>query len=46
MSSIEFKFLKNAPIGKEAKGFFDFYHKSVAPALRTIIESDTCVHTI
>ena len=46
MSEIKFKFLKDAPIGKEAKGFFDFYHKSVAPALRTIIESDTCVHTI
>ena len=47
MSTIpEFKFLKDAPIGKETEGFFDFYHKNVAPALKTIIENDTCVHTI
>ncbi|OGZ69165.1 MAG: hypothetical protein A3C50_02015 [Candidatus Staskawiczbacteria bacterium RIFCSPHIGHO2_02_FULL_43_16] len=46
MSDINFKFLKDAPIGKETEGFFDFYHKNVAPALRTIIENDTCVHTI
>ncbi|MFA5793422.1 MAG: P-loop NTPase fold protein [Candidatus Gracilibacteria bacterium] len=41
-----FKFLKDAPIGKDTEGFFDFYHKNVAPALKTIIENDTCVHTI
>lgn len=46
MSTIGFKFLKDTPIGKETEGFFDFYHKSVAPALRSIIENDTCVHTI
>lgn len=46
MSIIGFKFLKDAPIGKETKGFFDFYHKSIAPALKTVIENDTCVHTI
>jgi len=46
MATIGFKFLKDAPAGKETKGFFDFYHKNVAPALRTIIESDTCVHTV
>lgn len=46
MATIGFKFLKDAPAGKETEGFFDFYHKHVAPALRTIIESDTCVHTV
>lgn len=46
MSDINFKFLRDAPIGKETKGFFDFYHKNVAPALKTIIENDTCVHTV
>ncbi len=42
----KFKFLKDSPVGKETQGFFDFYHKNVAPALRTIIENDTCVHTV
>lgn len=46
MSKINFKFLKDAPIGKEAQGFFDFYHKNVAPALKTIVENDSCVHTV
>lgn len=46
MSTHGFKFLKDAPIGKDTEGFFDFYHKSVAPALRSIIENDTCVHTV
>lgn len=46
MNEINFKFLKDAPIGKDTNGFFDFYHKNVAPALRTIIENDTCVHTV
>ncbi len=44
--SKQFNFLKDAPVGKESKNFFDFYHKSVAPALKSILESDTCVHTI
>lgn len=46
MSELKFKFLKDAPAGKETQGFFDFYHKNIAPALRTIVENDTCVHTI
>lgn len=46
MSIPDFKFLKDAPISKDTEGFFDFYHKSVAPALRSIIENDTCVHTV
>lgn len=46
MNSKDFKFLEDAPIGKTTDGFFDFYHKNVAPALRTILENDTCVHTI
>lgn len=41
-----FKFLKDAPIGKAAEGFFDFYHKNIAPALKEILENETCVHTI
>src|SRR4051812_39993295 len=41
-----FKFLKDAPIGKNADGFFAFYHKNVAPALKEILENETCVHTI
>ncbi|MCF7864920.1 MAG: KAP family NTPase [Candidatus Pacebacteria bacterium] len=46
MSASKFKFLKDAPIGKESQGFFDFYHKNIAPALKTIVENDSCVHTV
>jgi len=43
---IDFKFLKDEPIGKDSKGFFDFYHDSVSPALHSIINNETCVHTV
>lgn len=43
---IKFKFLKDEPISNSDKGFFDFYHKTVVPALKEIIQNPTCVHTI
>jgi len=43
---IDFKFLKDEPIGKESEGFFNFYHDSVSPALLSIINNETCVHTV
>jgi hypothetical protein len=46
MASKDFKFLQDAPIGKTASGFYDFYHKNIAPALKQILENETCVHTI
>lgn len=43
---LEFKFLSDNPAGKDDPGYFDFYHKNIVPALKNIIENETCVHTI
>jgi hypothetical protein len=45
-NALQFNFLKDAPINKESQGFFDFYHNSISPALKSILENETCVHTI
>ncbi len=46
MEKIEFEFLKDAPISENNGDLFGFYHSNIAPALRDILESQTCVHTI
>lgn len=43
---LKFKFLKDIPLGNGQDGVFDFYHKNVAPALKEILENESCVHTI
>src|SRR3989344_994813 len=43
---LKFKFLKDVPLGHGQDGVFGFYHNNVAPALREILENDSCVHTI
>ncbi|MDD2646817.1 MAG: P-loop NTPase fold protein [Patescibacteria group bacterium] len=43
---LKFKFLKDVPLGNSHDGIFGFYHNDVAPALKEILENDTCVHTI
>jgi len=43
---IKFKFLKDAPLSNTEEGVFEFYHEKIAPALREILESESCVHTI
>ena len=43
---IKFKFLKDVPLGNGQDGVFGFYHNDVAPALKEILENDSCVHTI
>lgn len=46
MKKIEFKFLKDVPIDENTGELFGFYHSNIAPALKDILESQTCVHTI
>ena len=41
-----FNFLKDEPASKEQPGFFKFYHENFSPALKEIVENDSCVHTI
>ncbi len=43
---LKFKFLKDVPLGNGQDGVFGFYHNNVAPALKEILENDSCVHTI
>ncbi|TAH40040.1 MAG: hypothetical protein EYC69_12070 [Bacteroidetes bacterium] len=42
----KFSFIKDEPILSGKPGYFDFYHKSFSPALKDMILSDTCPHTI
>src|SRR6185295_12441329 len=42
----EFQFLKDEPVKKTDPGFFSFYHEKFAPALKEILESESCLHTI
>lgn len=46
MSKINFKFLTDEPIVSGKPGYFDFYHKYFSPALKDMILSDSCPHTI
>ncbi len=46
VESLKFKFLKDEPASKEQEGFFNFYHEHFSPALKEIVENDSCVHTI
>lgn len=46
LESIKFEFLKDTPVGQDNDGLFDFYHGNIAPALKDILENNTCVHTI
>lgn len=41
-----FSFIKDEPILPGNPGYFDFYHKSFSPALKDMVLSDTCPHTI
>ena len=43
---IKFKFLKDVPLGNGQDGVFSFYHKNIAPAMKEILENESCVHTI
>lgn len=43
---IKFSFLKDKPVSKSNGDFFHFYHDKFSPALKEIIENDSCVHTI
>ncbi|MDD4995588.1 MAG: P-loop NTPase fold protein [Patescibacteria group bacterium] len=43
---LKFKFLKDVPLGNGQDGIFGFYHENVAPAMKEILENDSCVHTI
>lgn len=42
----DFKFIKDEPIHPGSPGYFDFYHKSFSPALKEMILSESCPHTI
>lgn len=44
--NLKFKFLKDEPLSKADGGVSDFYHKKIAPAVREILENESCVHTI
>lgn len=46
MKELDFRFVKDVPVRSEKDGFSGFYHKNVAPALREILENETCLHTI
>jgi hypothetical protein len=41
-----FSFIKDEPILPGNPGYFDFYHKSFSPALKDMMLSDSCPHTI
>ncbi len=41
-----FSFLKDEPITPGTVGYFEFYHKYFSPALKDMILSDSCPHTI
>lgn len=41
-----FQFLKDEPITPGTPGYFDFYHKYFSPALKDMVLSDSCPHTI
>jgi hypothetical protein len=43
---IKFTFLKDEPASKKNEDFFRFYHDKFSPALKDIVKSDSCVHTI
>lgn len=42
----KFNFIKDEPTMPGKPGYFDFYHKSFSPALKDMILSDSCPHTI
>lgn len=42
----KFSFIKDEPLMPGKPGYFDFYHKSFSPALRDMVLSDSCPHTI
>lgn len=44
-AKLKFNFLKDTPLSN-VEGVFEFYHKTVAPALQEILENESCVHTI
>ena len=46
MNIEDFKFIKDEPIQPGSPGYFDFYHKSFSPALKEMILSESCPHTI
>jgi hypothetical protein len=46
MNKIKFKFVKDEPIVPGTPGYFDFYHKYFSPALKEMVLSDSCPHTI
>lgn len=43
---IKFRFLSDKPISREQSTLLHFYHDKFSPALREIVENDSCVHTI
>ncbi|MFM2424282.1 MAG: hypothetical protein RLZZ70_673, partial [Candidatus Parcubacteria bacterium] len=42
----KFNFIKDEPILVGSPGYFDFYHKSFSPALKDMVLSESCPHTI
>jgi hypothetical protein len=42
----KFNFIKDEPTLPDKPGYFEFYHKSFSPALKEMILSNSCPHTI
>lgn len=45
-NKLDFKLLKDVPILKSDKNFYDFYHSYVSPTLKEILENKSYVQTI
>jgi len=45
-SKLDFNLLNDEPITDEKEALGNFYHANFSPALRSIIENKSCVHTI
>lgn len=43
---LDFKFLDDRPTDTGQPNYFDFYHSRIAPALKTILLNESCVHTL
>ncbi|MCA9346783.1 hypothetical protein KC960_04800, partial [Candidatus Saccharibacteria bacterium] len=46
MPKRKYQFITDEPIATDSSNYFDFYHKTIAPALKAIIENKTSPHTI
>lgn len=46
MPKRKYQFINDEPIATDSESYFDFYHKTIAPALKSIINNGTSPHTI